>query len=269
MAAYNEQLVHLVIVRHGLSEGNVASRDKSVRTAAFDAEDSFHYRLTKVGRKQAKEAGQWIKKHIGENFDAYICSPYARTQETAALLGLTNAEWVLEPGLQEAVEHVPPKCMTKWEQDVPQTQSNQKALKAIRQETKKMRRYRAFLKTMEHVETFLTRYVYMNCTRSRSLIVVCHANVIRFLRFRLEHMTPEHLTKKRMYVQNAEVLWYSRVIPFSGSLVLSPTLEWRVKVNEKNKDDEVPVVKKLTPIIFKNDALLRRVEKTSPPLSTC
>ena len=42
-----------------------------------------------------------MKEHIGEQFDRYYCSEFTRAKETAGLLGLDHAEWLLEFYLRE------------------------------------------------------------------------------------------------------------------------------------------------------------------------
>jgi NAD+ kinase len=65
----------LVLVRHGESEGNVASRfaeagDNSVFSEEFCNRHNSRLRLTDRGRQQASAAGDWIKRNIGDHFDA-------------------------------------------------------------------------------------------------------------------------------------------------------------------------------------------------------
>ena len=90
--------IDLVLVRHGESEGNAARRfstagDNSVFTDEFCSRHSSRLRLTDQGREQARVAGSWLKKNIGERFDRYLVSGYLRAMETAALLELPEAVW--------------------------------------------------------------------------------------------------------------------------------------------------------------------------------
>ena len=98
--------LHFVLVRHGESEGNlVHSRardgDHSHWTDEFKRVHSSQYRLTNRGRRQAAEAGAWIRANIGERFHRYYVSEYVRAVETAALLDLPNANWFKTPFLRE------------------------------------------------------------------------------------------------------------------------------------------------------------------------
>jgi hypothetical protein len=100
----------LILVRHGQSEGNLAQD----RSAAGDEEDwikgfsdkhTSRYRLTQLGRDQAKYAGKWIRDNIHRGkdkfFDMSFTSEYIRAMETAALLDLPEDRWLLNPFLRE------------------------------------------------------------------------------------------------------------------------------------------------------------------------
>lgn len=104
---------HLVLVRHGMSEGNVANQ--MAREGNYDAFNAEFYerpgrdwRLVEVGVDQAKEAGLWIGKFIlgaypelEDGFDIYYTSPHARTRETAGHLAIAGAEWRKERRIRE------------------------------------------------------------------------------------------------------------------------------------------------------------------------
>jgi len=87
----------LVLVRHGESEYNVANRasrrgDHSLLTTRLKHANSGNFRLSPLGRTQAAQAGNWLKKEFG-SFDYYATSPYIRAIETAGLLGFPHARW--------------------------------------------------------------------------------------------------------------------------------------------------------------------------------
>jgi len=96
----------LVLVRHGESEGNLAQQmseagDDSAFTPEFRARHSSQYRLTDLGRHQARVAGEWIRTNLGVQFNRYLTSEYVRAMETAALLDLPGAIWQAEFYLRE------------------------------------------------------------------------------------------------------------------------------------------------------------------------
>ena len=94
----------LVLVRHGESVGNAALADaKAGRSAppARKQHSSRRWLLTPMGEEQAGRTGEWLRTNELDRFDRYYCSPYVRTMQTAAGLGLADAAWWLEPLLRE------------------------------------------------------------------------------------------------------------------------------------------------------------------------
>ncbi|MBK6751637.1 MAG: histidine phosphatase family protein [Acidobacteria bacterium] len=75
--------------------------DDSLFTPGFRETPGHQWRLTDDGVEQAGTAGEWIKSEISERFDRYYVSPFVRTRETAALLGLPDAEWRVDQRLRE------------------------------------------------------------------------------------------------------------------------------------------------------------------------
>lgn len=105
---------HLVLVRHGESEGNFVREalktgqegDLSFQLYQFRERPGGEWRLTPKGVEQAQTAGAWIQRHIIDRyglpgFDRYIYSPHRRTMETAGHLGLQDADWRLYRMLRE------------------------------------------------------------------------------------------------------------------------------------------------------------------------
>lgn len=100
------KIEHLVIVRHGESEGDV--RRAAIRaghpielTKSPTEEDE-----TVKGAEQSAAAGRWITKHVlraynMESFDLYLRSPLKRTRQSSESLQLPNAHWQDEPLLAE------------------------------------------------------------------------------------------------------------------------------------------------------------------------
>ncbi len=83
----------LVMVRHGLSEANVRQKKLLADLPrdiadAIDARPDWEQRLTPIGVEQARNAGDWIRQHIGPIavFDVVYFSPFMRTRETAVAL---------------------------------------------------------------------------------------------------------------------------------------------------------------------------------------
>lgn len=88
---------NLILVRHGQSEANVIQKaDKDGDQALFSEETMLvadrSWRLTTAGVAQARAAGAWIQDNITP-LDRCITSPFVRTRETAANLGLEGSRW--------------------------------------------------------------------------------------------------------------------------------------------------------------------------------
>ena len=73
---------HLVIVRHGQSEGNLHDVSERVRLG----KGSPDYELTELGREQAQQTGLRLRELYPGGFAGRFVSHYRRTQETMALL---------------------------------------------------------------------------------------------------------------------------------------------------------------------------------------
>lgn len=97
MAANNRPML-IVAVRHGESEGNWAHEmerrgDSSALRMLQERRHETNYRLTDFGRLQLQKTGEWLRREFSRGFDRYFCSDTVRGRESAANLGLPNAEW--------------------------------------------------------------------------------------------------------------------------------------------------------------------------------
>lgn len=91
---------HLVLVRHGESEGDVRRKQNVLALKHPRNEEQ-----TEVGHNQSRAAGSWITKHILgayglKGFDHWLVSPLIRTKQSAESLGLSDV-WVEDPRLTE------------------------------------------------------------------------------------------------------------------------------------------------------------------------
>lgn len=82
------------ICRHGEAENNV-------KMVISTVENNLHH-LTELGKKQATDAGKWLKS---KKIDIIICSPFIRTKETAeiisGIIGFDSKSIIMEPRLAE------------------------------------------------------------------------------------------------------------------------------------------------------------------------
>ncbi|EGC40153.1 hypothetical protein DICPUDRAFT_146978 [Dictyostelium purpureum] len=214
----------LVLVRHGQSEGNEAQArskrgDLSAYTDEFKKKHSSVYRLTDKGVLQAKIAGKWVRENIAEVFDRYYTSEYVRAMETAALLGLKDANWLTEIQLRER---------DKGKMDnISWTEKNERFSHDL-----EMRKRDSFFwappngesiagvcQRVEH--TFIT--LRRECANKR-VVIVAHGEIMWAFRVRLERLSQirfhqlQSSKDPRDQIHNTSILWYTRVHPKTGEI---------------------------------------------------
>jgi len=222
--------VNLVLVRHGQSEGNVANKksrkgDHSAFSGEFMNRHSSQWRLSDLGREQARIAGRWIKKNIGGKFDRCYTSEYLRAMETAALLNFKNAEWYREIFLRER----------SWGQlDV---MSQEERFTRFNEEMSRRARDGYFWAPPggESMADVCIRLNWVLNTLHRecddmNVLIVCHGEVMWNFRVRLERLTQQkyyELEKSKNphdKLNNCQVLHYTRRNPVTGDL--AQNLNW-------------------------------------------
>jgi len=217
----NHRPLELVFVRHGESEGNVASNaadagDSSHFTDEFRSRHSSTWNLTPQGEEQAKITGDWIKKNInGGIFDQYYASTYRRAKRTAGLLNLPNAVWHLRDYLREH-DWGNLDVMTEEERHIkyPDAMKNHK-----------LNPYYFSAPGGESLADVLIRArvgiiatLYRDVPNKRA-IVVTHGNIMWPIRIIMENMIPDdYLSLKAQKdpqdkINNCQIFQYSRIDP--------------------------------------------------------
>jgi NAD+ kinase len=204
--------VDLVLVRHGQSVGNVAiararDGDDTAYTAAFRQAHSSTWQLTDLGREQAMSAGRFLRKHDLAHFDRYTVSPYDRALETAALLGLPNADWFTENYLRER----------EWGHldTLPDSEKWIRFAEAMERQDAE-----GFYWTPPNGESYAQASLRIDsviAAHSREhgngrAVIVCHEDVMRIFRVRIEHIS-QHDFKEAMDsepIHNGQILHYTR-----------------------------------------------------------
>ena len=214
---------HLFFVRHGESQGNVASDrakvgDESLFTDEFVTIPGRRWELTEVGQRQAELAGAWLRAELerigvvaGE--PRHYASPYVRTRQTAAFLGLPSAEWYLNRSIRERdwgdIETIPRRAF--YEDPVYARNSSKKSIDPLYWRPPggesisdvADNRVRNFLDTLHR-----------ECSGG-TVIAVTHGEFIRAARLVLERIDDETYTAwesdPTARIHNAEVIQYSRV----------------------------------------------------------
>ena len=209
----------LLLVRHGESEGNLADQmeqrgDRSAYTAAFRERHSSLYRLTDHGREQARIAGQWIQRNIGERFDRYLTSEYVRAMETAALLGLPGALWQAEFYLRERDAGLLDALATDE-----QFRRFPEAMHARDRDAFYWRPPGG--ESLAEVSLRIDRVLdtLRRALTAERVIIVCHGEVMRAFRVRIERI-PQHRymdlhspSDVRDQIHNCQVIHYTRRDP--------------------------------------------------------
>jgi NAD+ kinase len=223
--------LHFVLVRHGESEGNLVRRreregDHSGFTEAFRRVHSSQYRLTGLGRRQAAEAGRWIREHIGTRFHRYYVSEYIRAVETAALLTLPGANWFKTPFLRER-EAGELDSLTEAEKE----RDFARYMLARRNDSYfwKPPNGESMVDVCLRLHRFLDT---VHRGRSEgSMIVVCHANVMQAFRILLERLSQTRFNalanspNPHDHIHNCQVLHYTRQNP-ADPADIRPHLLW-------------------------------------------
>jgi len=99
-------LQHLVLVRHGESEGDVRREAWGQGDSQAASKRPEFEELTDRGIDQCRIAGRWITKNIIDSydleaFDGYFVSPALRSEQSAIALNLPNAAWQVDNNLNE------------------------------------------------------------------------------------------------------------------------------------------------------------------------
>lgn len=254
----------LVIVRHGHSEGNLAigkskKGDHSMLTPEFRETPGHRWRLTEKGREQASQAGDWVRANIGDSFDRYYASPFVRTRETAALLGLPEAEWRLDQRLRERdwgdislvpqtehAENYPRNALVKRIDALYWRPPAGESIADVRL------RVRNFFDTLHR-----------EC-ESMSVIVVTHGEFMSAARAGLEYLSDEEWVRRDVdsayKLHNCHILHYTRRDRGSGGP--GKYMSWTRSVCASKEIDSgwTPIQRKR----FSNEELLDQIERVGP-----
>ncbi len=209
--------IDLVLVRHGQSEGNVAvktaeSGDNRHFTEEYRRRHNSVLRLSDKGIAQAKSAGDFIKKHVGDMFDRQYMSHYLRAQETALHLNLPNKRWREDIFIRER----------SWGDfdSIPADEREQVSARAAIEKDTNPFYWRppngeSIADVAQRLKSTIIDTLHRECSDMR-VVMVCHGEIMWAFRFLLEGMTVGYYHKieasrdPKNRMRNCQVLWYTR-----------------------------------------------------------
>lgn len=244
--------LHLVLVRHGQSEGNTINKLPNASAYAhlppnFFNRHTTHLRLTEKGKDQTKATSDWLKQQKLDCFDGYYVSEYARAMETAALLGLPDAIWEKQFQLRERVHGLVEGLPDHARQEQFPRYMELHKLHAL---------YSPWPdgESMTEVCDRLNHNIISTLHRdmaSKRVIIVSHGDVMRAFRVILEQIPADTYheveNQKHFMIGNGQVIHYTRINPEDPTHIL-PHLGWVRSVNPYDPDyaghDWQPIVRK-------------------------
>ncbi len=212
---------NLILVRHGQSEGNIATKaseqgDNSFFTNDFLNRHSREFRLTDLGIKQAQSAASWLRDNITFPIDRYLVSDYIRAKETAAHLGLQSALWSVDVQLRERdmalMDNLPRDVRDKL---FPLEQTQYKFSPFLSVPAGGGESFAALCLRIK--ADFLDSIARNN--PNGSVIVVCHGHVMRAIQFKIEGLGHDDFLRLEKSedtadkIRNCQIIWYSRHDP--------------------------------------------------------
>jgi len=254
--------IDLILIRHGESEGNLAQwrskrGDEGDWTDTFKERHTSKYRLTDIGRTQAKIAGRWLKENVGDMFDRYYCSEYTRAMETAALLELTGSKWISDFFLRER------------DKGVMSSKSSFERKRLFAEEIKR-RELDSFYWAPAGGESIANSCLRVDrvleqlrdsCSGFR-VILVCHGNIMTAFRIRIERISQadfhERLQGPDNVIHHCQIIHYSRRNPYSG--YIHHSLNWMRSVCPWNVALTATEWREIRRPTWSNEDLLRCVQ---------
>lgn len=259
---------NLVLVRHGQSEGNVATHrsragDDSLFTPEFLERHSSTFRLTDLGKKQAAAAGEWIKNNVEGNgyFDRHYVSTYLRTLETAAVLNLPDAKWRMREYLRER----------DWGELDVMTDEERRRLYARSMQRREAESLYWRPPSGESIADLCATRVFRQldtlhreCSEM-NVVMVLHGEYMWACRISLESMSPQRYaeldtsTNPHDHMHNCQILHYTRIDPRTGREALN--YQWMRSICPTDlslsKNEWEPIVRRT----YSNADLLAMVEQ--------
>jgi len=218
--------VDIILLRHGQSEINKASKasrkgDNHFFTPEFRNTHSRNFRLTDLGIRQAKIAGEWLKKNAPMPLDRFYVSDYIRAKETAVYLGLPQAGWRSEFSLRERDTALMDNCPDDEKRRLFELETRQ-------HETDPFLSYPAgggesIAALCHRLKTDFVSHLARECWGKR-VVAVCHGHVMRALQLIFENLGHDEFIRldssenPEDKIRNCQIFWYTRRDPMTGTV---------------------------------------------------
>lgn len=210
----------LVLVRHGLSEANVAQKPamKTEAEQQVTRRADWQQRLAQRGIEQAQTAGAWLESEFGgtveDIFDKKYVSHFVRTTETALHLGGQATQgWMYDKRLVERSwgvfgaasreEQKDTFARTVEREEIDPLYTAKDGGEALA--TDVLMRWRDYIDTLHREAS------------GQRVLAVTHGELMWVARFDLERMLPEEWSAlygdPSQKIRNCSILHYSRVDP--------------------------------------------------------
>lgn len=218
--------IDLILLRHGQSEGNVAIKasekgNNRFFTPEFRDKHSRDFRLTELGKKQARAAGSWLKTNVPMPLDRFYVSDYIRAKETAAYLDLPNAEWRVEFHLRERDTALMDNIPDDEKRRLFELENRQYKINPFLSYPAGGGESIAALCLREKA-TMIPHWA-RECSDKR-IIVVCHGHVMRVLQLEFENLGHDDFVRLDSSdnpadkLRNCQIVWYTRRDPSNNEV---------------------------------------------------
>lgn len=223
----SETLQHLILVRHGESEGDVRRSAWKRGEDAPASKRPEEEELTAKGEKQSRQAGLWIAKNIIKAYDIMLfdgcyVSSALRSEQSAVAMDIPTAVWQDDNNLDERNRgRVRGLRAEQHRQLYPESYADMKANplywvppegESIMQVAAKARQF------LEDVEG------------SRNVLAVTHRDWMWSAMQLLEGLNDDKLLRVDTdAINNAQVVHYTSIDPSSGAQ--AATLLWKRSIN--------------------------------------
>jgi broad specificity phosphatase PhoE len=248
---------NIIFVRHGHSEGNLATElekrgDDSMFTPDFRERPGHRWKLTPDGEQQARTAGEWIKTNFGTDFFRYYVSTYIRTRQTAGLLNLPNAQWMMDRRFRERewgdIDSLPLK---EFKLKYPDNEQSKRINGLYWRPPGGESIADVGMRVRSVLETFSRE------CEGQDVLVVTHGEFMWAIRAYVEYMTDEEWVKAdkvpSQKIHNTQIFHYSRIDPETGQQSIH--LKWVRRICPSVKGSDTGWIK-ITPRKYTNEQLL-------------